>query len=230
VSRSARWPRRRQYPRHHTLGEATLPALERRQADGRTRPLSTMTTTPRSSGPPTLDYWHLGLPPDFPDTYRLRLRPLEGVRDTWTSPAGVPSTCGGARPGARRGRCPQAPDRAQLARDLKISQSCLRNWLAADEVEAGERPGLTKAEREELVRLRRENRVLRMERDLLSRAAAFFAPRRTSCRPGSDGLLAPTPKPGSSRPPQRPLPPNTPAGPSVSGSPRWPPRLHGDGR
>jgi transposase-like protein len=64
---------------------------------------------------------------------------------------------------------------ATLARELKISESCLRNWLAADEVEAGERPGVTKAEREELVRLRRENRVLRMERDLLSRAAAFFA-------------------------------------------------------
>lgn len=64
---------------------------------------------------------------------------------------------------------------AQLARDLKISESCLRNWLAQDAVEAGERPGLTKAEREELVRLRRENRVLKMERDLLSRAAAFFA-------------------------------------------------------
>ena len=64
---------------------------------------------------------------------------------------------------------------AQLARDLKISESCLRNWMAAAQVEAGERPGLTKAEREELVRLRRENRVLRAERDLLSRAAAFFA-------------------------------------------------------
>ena len=64
---------------------------------------------------------------------------------------------------------------AQLARDLKISESCLRNWMAAEEVEVGERPGLTKAEREELVRLRRENRVLKMERDLLSRAAAFFA-------------------------------------------------------
>jgi transposase len=64
---------------------------------------------------------------------------------------------------------------AQLARDLKLSQSCLRNWLAADAVETREKPGLTKAEREELVRLRRENRVPRMERDLLSRAAAFFA-------------------------------------------------------
>jgi transposase len=64
---------------------------------------------------------------------------------------------------------------AGLARELGISESCLRNWLAADGVEAGERPGLTKAERDELVRLRRENRVLRAERDLLSRAAAFFA-------------------------------------------------------
>ena len=51
---------------------------------------------------------------------------------------------------------------ARLARDLKISESCLRNWLAADAIEAGEKPGLTKVEREELVRLRRENRVLRM--------------------------------------------------------------------
>ena len=64
---------------------------------------------------------------------------------------------------------------AQLARDLKVSESCLRNWMAADAIEAGERLGLTKNEREELVRLRRENRSLRMERDLLSRAAAFFA-------------------------------------------------------
>jgi transposase len=47
--------------------------------------------------------------------------------------------------------------------------------MAADEVEAGERPGLTKSEREEMVRSRRENRTLRMERDLPSRAAAFFA-------------------------------------------------------
>ena len=64
---------------------------------------------------------------------------------------------------------------AQLARDLKISESCLRNWMAGEAIENGERPGLTKSERDELVRLRRENRTLRMERDLLSRAAAFFA-------------------------------------------------------
>ena len=64
---------------------------------------------------------------------------------------------------------------SQLARDLKISESCLRNWIAQAEIDTGDRPGLSTKERSELVELRRENRVLRMERDLLSRAAAFFA-------------------------------------------------------
>jgi transposase len=47
--------------------------------------------------------------------------------------------------------------------------------MAQADVDEGKREGLTTAEKEELTRLRRENRVLRMERDLLSRAAAFFA-------------------------------------------------------
>jgi transposase-like protein len=64
---------------------------------------------------------------------------------------------------------------AQIAADLGISESCLRRWMARAEVDEGTRPGLTTGEVEELRRLRRENRVLRMERDLLSRAAAFFA-------------------------------------------------------
>ena len=63
----------------------------------------------------------------------------------------------------------------QLAADLQISESCLRNWMAQADVDEGKREGLTTEERAELRRLRRENRVLRMERDLLSRAAAFFA-------------------------------------------------------
>ena len=62
-----------------------------------------------------------------------------------------------------------------LAKDLGISESCLRNWLARDEIEGGLRPGLTQAEHDELVRLRRENRVLRMEKEILGKAAAFFA-------------------------------------------------------
>src|SRR5262249_6626920 len=69
---------------------------------------------------------------------------------------------GGGPPGECSGAGNRRYPIAQLARDLRISESCLRNWLAADQIEAGEKAGLTKAEREELVRLRRENRVLRM--------------------------------------------------------------------
>ena len=63
----------------------------------------------------------------------------------------------------------------QVAKDLGISESCLRNWLNQADVDEGRREGLSTEEREELRRLRRENRVLRMERDILKRAAAFFA-------------------------------------------------------
>jgi transposase len=62
-----------------------------------------------------------------------------------------------------------------IALDLGISESCLRNWMAQSEIEDGTREGLTKSEREELVKLRRENRVLRMEKEILGKAAAFFA-------------------------------------------------------
>ena len=64
---------------------------------------------------------------------------------------------------------------AEIARGIGISESCLRNWVAQADVEDGTRDGLTKAEREELVKLRRENRVLRMEKEILGKAAAFFA-------------------------------------------------------
>ncbi len=64
---------------------------------------------------------------------------------------------------------------AQIAADIGISESCLRNWLAQADVDEGRKEGLTTAERDELVRLRRENRVLRMEKEILGKAAAFFA-------------------------------------------------------
>ncbi len=64
---------------------------------------------------------------------------------------------------------------AVVAKDLGISESCLRNWMVQADVDGGVREGLTTAEREELVRLRRENRVLRMEKEILGKAAAFFA-------------------------------------------------------
>ena len=64
---------------------------------------------------------------------------------------------------------------AQLARELGVAESGLRRWLARADIDEGHREGLTTAEREELVRLRRENRVLKMESELLFGAAAFFA-------------------------------------------------------
>jgi transposase len=63
----------------------------------------------------------------------------------------------------------------ELAADLGVSESSLWRWLKQADVDEGAKPGLTSEEREELAQLRKENRVLRMERDLLSRAAAFFA-------------------------------------------------------
>ena len=64
---------------------------------------------------------------------------------------------------------------ARIASELGISDSGLRRWMAQADVDDGMKPGLTTSELEELRRLRKENRVLRMERDLLSQAAAFFA-------------------------------------------------------
>ena len=62
-----------------------------------------------------------------------------------------------------------------IARDLDIAESVVRRWLAQAEVDRGEREGLTTAERAELAQLRRENRILKEERDILKRATAFFA-------------------------------------------------------
>jgi transposase len=71
----------------------------------------------------------------------------------------------------RSGRTPR-----ELAESLGVSQQTLRNWRRQAGVDRGERDdGLTTDERDELRRLRRENVRLKQERDLLKRAAAFFA-------------------------------------------------------
>ena len=84
-----------------------------------------------------------------------------------------------------RGRCASrrkpARERAKpiaaLAADIGISESCLRNWVHKADIDEGRQEGLTSDERRELTRLRRENRMLRMEKEILAKAAAFFANR-----------------------------------------------------
>ena len=72
-------------------------------------------------------------------------------------------------------RC-RAGDRTigQVARDFDLTETAVRSWVHQAEVDAGERDGLTTEERQELTRLRRENRRLQADVDLLKRATAFF--------------------------------------------------------
>lgn len=64
---------------------------------------------------------------------------------------------------------------AAIAKDLGISESCLRGWMNRADVDEGLKEGLTTDERAELVRLRRELRVKEMEIEILKRASAYFA-------------------------------------------------------
>jgi transposase len=71
----------------------------------------------------------------------------------------------------RAGRTPE-----ELAKEFEPTAQTIYNWVAQADRDAGKRhDGLTTAEREELTRLRRENRQLKLERDILSKAAAWFA-------------------------------------------------------
>jgi transposase len=71
----------------------------------------------------------------------------------------------------RAGRNPE-----ELAKEFEPSAQAIRNWVAqADRDEGRREDGLTTAERKELNRLRRENRLLKLEREILSKAAAWFA-------------------------------------------------------
>lgn len=65
---------------------------------------------------------------------------------------------------------------SQIAAELGIAQSALHRWLRQADIDEGQRhDGLTTEERAELVRLRRANRTLAMENEILKRAAAYFA-------------------------------------------------------
>jgi len=81
----------------------------------------------------------------------------------------------------RAGRSP-----AELAEQFEPSEQCIRNWVKQADRDSGKRQdGLTTAEKEELSRLRRENRALREERAILAKAAAWFARETGKIRSGS---------------------------------------------
>ena len=83
----------------------------------------------------------------------------------------------------RAGRSPE-----ELAREFEPTAQSIRNWLAQCERTTGRGlGGLTAAEREELNRLRRENRQLRLEREILSKAAAWFARETNAIPPKGSG-------------------------------------------
>ena len=83
----------------------------------------------------------------------------------------------------RKGRTPD-----ELARQFEPSAQAIRNWVKQADLDEGRRAdGLTTEERQELSRLRRENRVLREEREILKKAAAWFAKETDSKPPRPSG-------------------------------------------
>jgi transposase len=72
---------------------------------------------------------------------------------------------------ARKGEAPLS----QIAKDFGISESCLHRWLKLADIDDGIRPGVTSSESAELRELRKRNKLLEQENEILRRAAAFFA-------------------------------------------------------
>ena len=63
----------------------------------------------------------------------------------------------------------------EISRDFDLTETAVREWVKQADIDGGSRPGLTSTERDELARLRRENRQLRGDVEILKRATAFFA-------------------------------------------------------
>jgi len=81
-------------------------------------------------------------------------------------------------------RLGRTPD--ELSKEFEPTAQTIRNWIKQNELDAGKREdGLTSNEKTELVRLRKENKRLRQEREILAKAAAWFAQETGSIPPGS---------------------------------------------
>jgi transposase len=79
---------------------------------------------------------------------------------------------------ARAGRTPE-----ELSREFEPSAQAIRNWVQQAAIDAGQQDGLSSEEKAELSRLRRENRQLKLEREILKKAAAWFARETDSVPP-----------------------------------------------
>ncbi len=103
---------------------------------------------------------------------RLGIVPRKGVQEMGKTRAPYPAEF--KEEAVRLARSSGKPV-AQIARELGVSFESLRHWIKQSEIDNGERQGLTTDEREELTKLRREVKVLQQEREILKKAAAFFA-------------------------------------------------------
>jgi transposase len=72
---------------------------------------------------------------------------------------------------ARSGQAPKS----QVARDFGISDQTLSNWLKKAEIEEGTRPGMTEADRDQMRELKKRNRLLEQENEVLRRASAYLS-------------------------------------------------------
>jgi transposase len=96
----------------------------------------------------------MGRPRVYPDEFRER---AVGMVRQWREERGV--TEGGT---------------TEVARQLGLNRETLRRWVLEEEVEAGDRPGVRRSERQRIAELERENRELRRANEILKTAAAFF--------------------------------------------------------
>src|SRR5579875_2632966 len=111
----------------------------------------------------------VGTAPGSVDSLPVRIcSSLEGCSHAGGASHRVPPGCGRGGP---EGRGSAVAD----AKDFRISESCLHRWLKLADVDDGVRPGVTRSESAELRELRKRNKTLEQENEILRRAAAFFA-------------------------------------------------------